>query len=504
MMILRSVCIGTVFFISAASFAGAETYDPTTLTASAIFAKAGAAYGTLEPAAYVETTLTHTPSVDDTTVTVMQGDDYRTTVTGGGFTDSYGYYQKQSWTQDYNGVTTLRNNFRTKVDPNDLALQHPDDPKYNVHVLGITQTGPRQYVVELNPPGGYDEFRYYDVKTSLLTATVAYTRDRHRHVTDYTDYRNTFGEAVPFRIHSYDGRPENDTVTTVASYLRADGTADVSIPPGRALYTYTGAQPLKLPARFTPEGIIVRAVVNGRGLDFLLDSGADGLVIDPGVAHQLGFAPYGRTSATIGGGDVDFGELRIPVMSIGNLDMHDVVFDATGFEQDAGDAKAVGLIGFDFFANGIIAIDFKHQTVELYSRDAFDPKAMGLSGLPLQLDDGVPRTDVWVEGVHGHFLVDTGSFAMLLYRDYVHKLPSAVVTAQSQILTVGGTMPVSVVNISDLIFGGVKYRTAQAMEPNISTFDIADYDGVLGRDVLAGYQNYFDYGDGMLFVKPDL
>jgi predicted aspartyl protease len=285
-----------------------------------------------------------------------------------------------------------------------------------------------------------------------------------------------------------------------------DDTADVSIPPGRQLFSYAGTQPLTLPAKFTQDGIIVRATVNGRGLDFVLDSGASGLFIDPVVARELGLTPYGRTADTIGGGDVEMGRVRIPEMSIGGLDMHDVVFTTSGFEEQASDdTRAVGLIGFDFLASGIFAIDFKRQTLQLYSRDDFDPKSLGLSGLPLQLDDGVPRADAWIEGIHGHFLVDTGAFQMLIYHDFAGKLPSTIaVTHRSEVETVGGAMETSIVNVQNLIFGGVKYEMAQAIEPNSSTFDILDYDGLIGRDVLQNYQSYFDYADGMLFVKADL
>jgi hypothetical protein len=71
-------------------------------------------------------------------------------------------------------------------------------------------------------------------------------------------------------------------------------------------------------------------------------------------------------------------------------------------------------------------------------------------------------------------------------------------------VTVGGEMSTSVVTVTDLIFGGVKYRSAKAVEPEQSTFDITDYDGLIGRDVLHNYQSYFDYADGALFVKPNL
>lgn len=504
MTIIRALFVSAVLVAFAPPVLSAETYDPTPLTAAEIFAHAQAAYGTFDVNAHTETQLTHTPYADWTYVTVAKGANSATTVTGGGFTHAYGIYQKQAWSEDTNGTVILRSQFHSKEDPNVLALAHPEDPKYGVRVLGITQAAPKQYVVEIDPPGGYDEYRYYDANTWLLSQIVSYTRDRYKHVTDYGDYRKTFGRMVPYRVHSYDGRSDNDTVTTVESFVDTASDAGLAIPPGRALYTYDGTAPLTLPATFTPGGILLHAQVGGRGLDFLLDSGSSTLTLDPGVAHQLGLAPYGRQTQTIGGGDVEYGRVRIPKMTIGGLALNGAVFDTVPFDAQVGNARAVGLIGFDFLANGIIGIDFKKQTVTLYPRSTFDPAALGLEGLPLQLDDGVPRTDVSIEGVPGRFLVDTGSFSMLLYRDYARKLPSVVGAGGNRILTAGGAMRTSVVTVKDLIFGRVEFRSANAVEPDASTFDIMDYDGLIGRDVLHNFLCYFDYADGVLYVKPNL
>lgn len=503
---LRIVLIGAALLAFASSpVSSAQAYDPTTLTASEIFRNARAAYGSLVGGSYVETQLTDSGGTEWTYVTLTHGDDYKTTVTGGGFTSAYGRYQSQAWSQDDNGIVILRSQFHDKESPNALALRHPDDPKYGVRVLGITPTQPKQYVVEINPPGGYDEFRYYDAGTWLLSQVVSYTRDRRKHVTEYGGYRKTFGEMRAYRVHSYDGNADNDTVTTIESYAPSAPDADLSIPAGHPLFSYDGAKPLQLPATFTQSGIVLRAIVNGRGLDFILDSGASGLFIDPAVAHELGLVPFGHHSITIGGGDVNMGRVRIPKMTIGGLEVDNAVFTTSPIDQPAGDARAVGLIGFDFLASGIIGIDFKQQTLTLFPRDAFDPKSLGLIDLPLQLDDGVPRTDVWIEGVHGHFMVDTGAFQMLVYHNFADKLPSAAhLTRDSEIVTVGGVMSTSVLRINDLIFGGVKYDVATAIEPNSSTFDFIDYDGLIGRDVLSNYRSYFDYADGALYVKPEL
>jgi hypothetical protein len=199
------------------------------------------------------------------------------------------------------------------------------------------------------------------------------------------------------------------------------------------------------------------------------------------------------------------GQVRIPHIDFGSLSMNDVVFTTLPFDRDVDGEHVVGLVGFDFLASGIFGIDFKSKTLTLYSRDHFDPKAMGLLGVALQLDDGVPRTAISIEGVHGHFMVDTGAFEMLGFKPFIDRLPDAVLmTSQSAIVGVGGRVSSSVVNVTNVIFAGVKYNAGTLIEPNTSTFSVPDYDGLIGRDMLYNYRAYFDYGDGALFLKETI
>jgi hypothetical protein len=144
-----------------------------------------------------------------------------------------------------------------------------------------------------------------------------------------------------------------------------------------------------IPSRFITYGgilyrITVQAKINGRGLDFLLDSGSDRMTIDPGVAHELGMTPFGRAEH----------------MSMGALNMDADVLSTTPYTEDPdGKSPIVGLMGFPFSASGIVGIDFKAQTVTIYPRSTFDPKALGLVALPISFDDDLPRFLTNVEGV---------------------------------------------------------------------------------------------------------
>ena len=503
LMLHIRVLFAAALFVFSSAAAHAETYDPApNITAAQILDRARTARGTLLPGAYTRVDRDRVGGIETITTEYMNGDDWLGTYHSGSFTSMSGSYHGQNWNQNDNGIVTLRTNFRSKVDPNDLAWQHPDDPQYRVRVLGFTQAAPREYVVEANPPGGIDEYRYYDALTFLTDRIVRFDTDRYRHVAEYSDYRHVFGRTLAFKEHDYDGRPQNDDVSEIVSFDKTSAPVSLEIPASRSLLALNGSAPVTLPARFSADGIVVRASVNGRGLDFMLDSGASGLFIDPAIVHDLGLTPYGRQSETVGGGDVDIGRVRIPLMSIGSLQMHDVVFNTTPHNDQTANGRIIGLMGFDLLASAITEIDFKAQTVTVYPRAAFDPQKLGLIAVPLQIDDGIPRVQSSMEHVPGAFLIDTGAFAMLAYKNYVDKLPFAPIDDNDFALgTVGGEMSAQIRTVTDFIFGGVLFRSAQIVVPSRSTFDIPDYDAIIGRNALSVFQLYFDYANHILYVK---
>jgi len=475
-------------------------YLPANLSAPEIVARGRTARGTLANGRYVIVDRIRGGGMDRTRTTRIDGANSIAIVQNGQYVTASGVYNGQGWNQDENGLVLIRSDFRRFVDPNNVALLHPEDPVNQVRVLGLTQSQPQEYVIEANPPGGSDQYRYYDAKTFLLDRFVTLDADMHQHVTEFSDYRPVFGTMRPFHIHSYDGRPQNDTVTDTVSVEKAPaGSPPVTMPVSRRLFDLD--KPMVVPATFGRSGIIVRVTINGRGLDFLLDSGAAGLAIDPGVAHQLGLTTYGVSNQTIGG-DVDISRTRVPELQVGPLQIKDVTFSVVPLSRSDGNSRIVGILGCDFIASAVLGIDFQKSTVTMYP-PPFDSHAIGAFALPLQLDDGIPRVEASFEGVPGFFLVDTGAMGTVAYQTYVEKLKSSAPLEEGLNLSaVGGVIPAQLKRLTDLEFGGIHFGDAAVFVPSSSTFNLSDYDGILGRDVLSQYQLYFDYAKRQLYIKP--
>lgn len=497
-------CLATLLAVTVAiPTARADvTYTPTTMTAAQILKAADKAEGKLADGAYKIVEQSHGGGLDATTTTLVSGDNYTSTEVRGPFTGSWGSYNGQDWDQDENGIVTLDADYHQAADPDVRAIGHPADPLSHVTVLGITQGANPAYAVDVHPTGGEHEIRYYDKTTFHLTRVERWGSDGFRHVSTYQDYRTAFGDTRSYHRHYGDGRPDNEFDEKIVSFAKVADAPDFSIPKSRSLFTFPSNDPIVLPTSFADTtSIFVRLTINGRGLDFVLDSGASGIFIDPGVAAQLGLKTYGKNSETIGG-NLDISQTIVPLVTIGNLQMKNVVFNVapSGGEESAG-TYTVGLIGYDFLASAIIGVDFKNQTVTAYP-PGVSPTHDVVYKVPVQLDDGVPRVSASFEGVSGNFLMDLGAYRTILYPYYVKKLPSATNIQNDEIVEfVGGDVDMSQYVLQDFEFGGIKFPDGKYLVPQDSTADVDGYDGIIGRDALAGYVLYFDYADQAIFDK---
>jgi hypothetical protein len=510
---MRARCVVATAVLFAAALvnrAAADGYAPTALTAVQILAKARAASGHLQSGQYLIVERDVTPSEMTTMMTQRNGDDYITTVTENDRTSAYGSYRGQRWERDANGIVIRESGFYGKEDPNALAWKHPDDPQYRVRVLGLTQAAPQEYVVEANPPGGQDEYRYYNAQTLLLDKDVVFGVDRYRHETDYSQYRTVFGETIPFHTHYSDGRPANDEEDEITSFTASASSNALVIPEPQPIFGFLTA-PVTIPASFSGS-IVIPVKIGNETLSFALDTGSTDLFIDAGAASRLGLAEYGKSQGTIGG-TFTTTETTVPQLSVGSLTAHNLVFTVgplNGFEGIS------GLLGCDFLASAVVGIDFKNSTVTFYPWATFNPVTLGLMAMPIQLDDCVPRVPASIEKVPGHFLLDTGSYATVVYRHYLAKLPRATVASEGETpdtmyganetsTAIGGDVRSTFYDVTDVVFGGLGYRAGQVLVPNsTSTLQDPDYDGILGRNILKEYVLYLDYNDGVIFIKPNL
>jgi predicted aspartyl protease len=498
--------IGRVALLLAASLAcsAAATADGTVPDSATIREKVAAAMGPM-PTAYHETDeMISSGEVTAMEYDAVRGHSWRHVYNSGPFHFEEGVDKTQAWHQNDNGQTILDQPdpglATSETTTTTVSRVHTPVEAYVIATLNANGYGTKQYV----DPTTWHTVREESIEANGIVTTtyddVRLDHDRtfahHWHIDDPIS-----GTANDVRVIAYD----HDTVT--------DEQVAIA-PPLRALVSFpSGVGSVMLPTQFTDSDVIVRVTINGRGLDFILDTGAGGILMDLDVAKQLGLPFYGRSSAVVA---QRFPTARtiVPEMHVGDLVMRNVAVQLAPSGWDAGPyVKAVGLLGFDFLAELGVTIDYEHQRVTVVPGAAYvaptDPHAYPID---VRIGDGVPFASVRINGALGErWILDTGHDGTFMIFDYfARRHPDALRDehnwgARSDPIVfygVGGefdTRPYVIANLqlSNLDFIDVLgYRVVSKGSYS------EDSDGLIGSSFMRLFTVGLDYGNSCVYLVP--
>jgi hypothetical protein len=277
---------------------------------------------------------------------------------------------------------------------------------------------------------------------------------------------------------------------------------DVDVTPSRRTFVeFPAGTPLvHLPARIVNGLVVVRVRIGLRLYDFLLDSGAAGIVIDPSVADDLHLETYGsRVGATIGA----FTETSaiVPALSIGTLRMRNAVVRVVAVPFHLDDrTRITGLLGFDFFADAVVHLDLDHAVVDVLAPGTFHPTP-DLTPVGVALDDRTPVVRAHAAGTYGRMIADTGANRTILTPAFATRADAnADPSAVTRVRSVGGTATTEAIHLRSFDLGGV---TIADPVLDVSTADLGfeGVDGTLGTDVLRAYDLFFDYRSAQMYLR---
>ena len=463
------------------------------LTAADIRDKIRAAAGVLPTNETVTTTFTR-GGVTGTEVRIHSGRDYRDDTTLGPIHTAYGLVGGVPWRQNANGQTIV-NVVRPEepmVEGRITFVKHVDAPSelYVISHLTSLGHGTKEYV---------DPSTWHVVRFESISATQTTT-------TTYSDFRTTAGFTRAWHRTSSDGHPENDSSDTILSDDVAAVSAErLAVPKDtRSLVSFPdGRSSVALPVRFDDRSskFIVRVMVGTRGLDFLLDTGASGIVIDRDVAQSLGLVEYNAYSNAANAGRYVGTTTIVPSLAVGDLTMHDVVVSTTPNVGIRGeDFKVVGLLGFDFFRDVGVKLDYSKETATAYVPDSFAPPVSDRRvDLDVNLASSAPEASVTINGAVGtRFTVDTGGVGALMITDYFRRRnPDAVVDENKRprpmrFVGVGGEFDANAITLAHYEIGRAPFVDSGAYVIASSTSYGSDEDGTIGPDVLRIFTVYLD------------
>ncbi len=429
------------------------------------------------------------------------GKDVREITTLGPLVYQRGVRGAVHWEQNRNGIVSTYPGVHEQRDAaSERALRDSGDDR-DVRLVGELPAL-NAYVVEVNPPAGRHEWLFIDKRTGYLSRRD-YVERRRRYATTFDDYKLIEGVPEPSRTRTVDslGNEREQLLVTRALDTTPD-LRDVDIPPPRRVVEFPEKQPLmRLPVRFVNGLAIVRVIVGRTGYDFLLDSGAAGIVIDPSVVQQQGLERYGqRLGSTLG----TFPESTtiVPQMTIGGLRMRTVVSRVVAVPFRVDDrVHLAGLLGFDFFADAVVHVDLQHNLAEAISPDRFHPPADAVT-LNVALDDKTPAVSARAGGAAGRVLLDTGANRTVFETAFAERgdfSPDRVASTM-HVRGMGGFANAESARVPTFELGGLWIRDATV---DVSNADLGteDVDGIVGSDLLRSYEVWFDYRANAVYLR---
>ncbi|GAC1413716.1 MAG: hypothetical protein NVSMB5_00730 [Candidatus Velthaea sp.] len=431
------------------------------------------------------------------------GKDYRETTTLGPLTYQNGVHSGTRWQQNRNGITFFFSGFHER-DAVDEKVWNSKDVK-DVRLIGES-VPVNAYVVDINPRTGRHEWLFIDKRTGAIVRRERIEKHR-RYITAYEEFKQFDGTLEPSRIHTTDSLGNDREQVLISRALDTTPDAkdlrDIEIPPSRrTLVEFPAASSVvRLPVRVANGLFVVRVGIGRNTYDFLLDSGAAGIVIDPAIAETLNLERYGqRIGATLG----IFSESTsiVPLMTVGTLRMRNVVSRVLSVPFRADEhTRIAGLLGFDFFADTVVHIDHERNMVDVHLPANFKPPA-DANAMALALDDKAPAIHARVGTVAARMIVDTGANRTVLesaFADRADVLTDKSTMVASRFRGVGGIGNAQSVRLKQLEFGGAVFNDAM-IDVSPAELGLEDIDGIVGTDLLRDYDVYFDYRGNAAYI----
>ena len=408
----------------------------------------------------------------------------------GNVTEHRGFTGNLFWSSDINGFTTpVYGDYAKYLASFTLLQQEGTTELPATFVQNKMVDGKSAGVVRVTLENGDPIDLYVDRATgAYLRATIDPdgSYETTIHILSYRDVLPGKKMIASYRIdddkdvHTYETFEPNAAITDEQLH-----------PPGAtASWAFGGQDSFSI--SLTHYRILVDASVNGVMGRFILDTGADAIVLDDRFADRAN-APALRGNGEAGTmyGAVKTRVRRVDALGLGGATLHNVLVysedfrdrDYRGLDRTGYD----GLIGYDLFAGAVVKLDVYASKMTI-----LDPSTdlSAMRGLPLLVDisGGVPAVPMTLnKSIAVNALLDTGNPGIVFMSPELakkHHLPIASLGCG---------------HLETLTIGPITYA-GQAV-------CVADFpstgDMLLGYDFLKHFDYVFDYPHGRLFMTPN-
>lgn len=453
-------------------------------------------------------------SMTGTLTYVQSGKNFRADQTLGPTSTAWGSWGGRAWQMNANGQVAVESGLHRSDEVDNSAF---DRGGAGVTLLGRVTQPVDAFVVRVEPPGGRFEYRFYDAKSFRLDR-VEEIRGARRVTVILDDYRTTNGLVEPWHMQMTDGFATNDSNRTLLSLLVGIpvAPAEVAIPPDRLTLNAAASLPAQIPATMWGDAFVIPVKLGAYTVNCIFDSGADGVVIDSAVIAALGLKTYGRITSETAGTYVE-SDVVIPSMAVGNLTLTGVHARSLPFTQWTNTGKPIaGLLGYDVIRTAVWHLDYAHGTIEAQPASSFVPPA-NARALVATFDDDVPTIDVTIDGLAGPaFVLDTGADRSAIFSRYADAHPRELRDRGlgeamndafpfiNDFSGVGGSVDYRPLEVGPLAVSGWNFpKWLFEVTQNAASFELEDYDGIIGQDFLRNFDVYLDYSHDKIYLVPN-
>jgi len=379
-------------------------------------------------------------------------------------------------------------------------------PEY-VTLLGYGRSadGRAIWKLQVAPPGG----SVYGVGIDAATFMVdekSYPEGDAIATVDYADYRAIGGALIAFSEVDSNGDSAFD-ISSHVDRVVVDQPVDPAVFAPFSPAVIDAAAPLRVPLDTSQGHLFVHVVVKGQPMLFLLDSGSQGLFIDPGAARRVGLTGQGtmevrgaRRTQGLGVAALDslqIGGARLPVGVISIVDLSSITFDGKGVD---------GVLGFPFFAASELRIDPEKLEMIVARPGTLAP--LGTS-IAVDTDRELPEITALINKYPARFLVDTGnSNELLVFHAFVDAHAGLINYSNARSFSpnrgVGGSSAVVPAMVDELQIGPFKLynRRAGIVLSNTGAFSDSEDAGNIGWATLHNFVTTFDLANQSLTLDP--
>lgn len=366
-----------------------------------------------------------------------------------------------------------------------------------------TIDGKRVWRLEVRAEDGEPETLWIDPDSGLPLRLEYLDGDGPGYV-DYGDWRVVQGRPIAFRARESDGEHAYDVVQQTTS-VRIDVPVDPALfAPLRTRVIGTDrVHDVPLVERDGHVGVMVR--IAGRDWFFLLDSGAQSILVDDAVLRAAGIAATGAMEVRGAGRTGGLQTAALPSLSIDGATMDDLVVSSLDLGRSMSAVHMDGILGYPFFASALVEMDFAHHRLRFGPPGSFVPHGTRIA---LDVDRELAETTARVGGrLDASFIIDTGnSEEMLLYRPFLEAHPGIVptTTAPSYNFALGGGNYAFRTRLDALTLGGftLYHRNVNVILATQGAFADQIDAGNLGLGTLRNFDLTFDMGDAALYLRP--